>query len=154
MKLSQLHRASRPLKSRKRVGRGHSAGQGKTAGRGQKGQKARGSVKPGFEGGQNPLFMRTPKLRGTSNKSHNIGMFRAAYSILNVSQLDRLEAGFEVSLESMKALGWVKQPGRKGLKILGQGQLSKPLTVRAHAVSASAQAKIEAAGGSVEVIGS
>jgi len=101
MKLNQLQRASRPLKSRKRVGRGHSAGQGKTAGRGQKGQKARTSVKPGFEGGQNPLFMRTPKLRGTSNKAHNIGMFRSEYSVLNVAQLDRLEAGFEVSLESM-----------------------------------------------------
>jgi large subunit ribosomal protein L15 len=153
MKLSQLHRASRALKTRKRVGRGHSAGQGKTAGRGQKGQKARYSIKPGFEGGQNPLFMRTPKLRGTSNKAHNIGIFRAEYSILNVSQLDRLDVGSEVTLETMRTLGWVKQPGKKGLKILGQGELGKALTVRANAVSASARVKIEAAGGSVEVIG-
>jgi large subunit ribosomal protein L15 len=153
MKLSELRRASRPLKSRKRVGRGHAAGQGKTAGRGMKGQKARYQIKAGFEGGQNPLFMRTPKLRGTSNKSHNIGIFRAEYSVLNVSQLDRLDAGTEVSLESMKARGWVKQAGKKGLKILGQGELTKSLAVRANAVSASAREKIEQAGGSVEVIG-
>lgn len=153
MKLSEVRRASRPLKSRNRVGRGHSAGQGKTAGRGQKGQKARYQIKAGFEGGQNPLFMRTPKLRGTSNKSHNIGIFRAEYSVLNVGQLERLEAGAEVSLDTMRARGWVKQPGKKGLKVLGQGELTKALTVRANAVSAGAREKIERAGGAVEVIG-
>ena len=152
MKLSQVRRASSPLKERKRVGRGHSAGQGKTAGRGTKGQKARNQTKPGFEGGQNPLFMRVPKLRGTSNKSHNIGIFRKDYSILNVAQLEHLEAGSEVSLETMKARGWVKQAGKKGLKILGQGELTKALTVKASAVSASARQKIEQAGDTVEVI--
>jgi large subunit ribosomal protein L15 len=153
MRLNQVYRASRPLRSRKRVGRGHSAGQGKTAGRGQKGQKARYQIRPGFEGGQNPLFMRTPKLRGTSNKSHNIGLFRAEYSILNVEQLERLDAGTEVTLEAMRARGWVKKVGKKGLKVLGQGALTKALTVRAQAVSESARQKIEQAGGTVEVIG-
>ena len=153
MRLNQLHRASSPLKSRKRVGRGQGSGTGKTAGRGQKGQKARYSIKAGFEGGQNPLFMRVPKLRGTSNKSHNIGIFRAEYSILNVAQLERLEAGTEVTLEAMKACGWVKKVGKKGLKILGQGELTKALKVKAAAVSESAREKIEKAGGSVEVIG-
>jgi large subunit ribosomal protein L15 len=109
-------------------------------------------VKPGFEGGQNPLFMRVPKLRGTSNKSHNIGIFRADHSILNVAQLDRLEAGTVVTPELVKSLGWVKKMGKKGLKILAQGELSKALTVRAQAVSEGARQKIEAAGGTVEVI--
>lgn len=152
MKLNQVRRASRPLKERNRVGRGHSAGQGKTAGRGMKGQKSRYQIKPGFEGGQNPLFMRVPKLRGTSNKSHNIGIFRKEYSILNVAQLELLDAGSEVSLATMRERGWVKKVGKKGLKILGQGELTKALTVKAAAVSESARQKIEAAGGTVEVI--
>lgn len=152
MRLNNVTRQSGPLRKSVRVGRGHSAGKGKTAGRGTKGQKARGSVKPGFEGGQNPLFMRVPKLRGTSNKSHNIGIFRADHSILNVAQLDRLEAGTVVTPELVKSLGWVKKMGKKGLKILAQGELSKALTVRAQAVSEGARQKIEAAGGTVEVI--
>lgn len=152
MRLNNVTRQSGPLRKPDRVGRGHSGVRGKTAGRGTKGQKARGSVKPGFEGGQNPLFMRVPKLRGTSNKSHNIGIFRADHSILNVSQLDRLEAGTVLTPELAKSLGWVKRMGKKGLKILAQGDLSKALTVRAHAVSEGARQKIEAAGGTVEVI--
>ena len=152
MKLSQVHRSSKPLKRGKRVGRGHAAGQGKTAGRGQKGQKARYQVRPGFEGGQNPLYMRVPKLRGQSNKSHNIGMFRAEHSILNVGQLERLEAGTEVTAELVTSLGWVKKMGKKGLKILGDGELTKALTVKAQAISASAKEKIEQAGGTAEVI--
>ena len=150
MKLGQLSRASGKLRKSKRVGRGI----GKTSGKGHKGQNSRsgGGVRPGFEGGQNPLYMRLPKLRGTSNKSHNIGIFRADHSVLNVSQLDRLEAGTVVTPELMMQMGWVKKMGKKGLKVLGQGELSKALTVHAHAVSESAKAKIEAAGGSVEVI--
>lgn len=152
MKLGQLSRASGKLRKTKRVGRGHGSGWGKNAGRGIKGQKARGSVRPGFEGGQNPLYMRVPKLRGTSNKAHNIGLFRADHSILNLSQLERLEAGTVVTPELVQQLGWVKKMGTKGLKILGQGDLTRALTVHCHAVSESARAKIEAAGGSVEVI--
>lgn len=153
MKLSDVRRASGQLKSRKRVGRGHSAGQGKTAGRGQKGQNSRTNVRPGFEGGQNPLYMRLPKLRGTSNKSHNIGIFRKEHSVLNVAQLDRLEAGTVVTPELVVLVGWVKKMGKKGLKILGDGELTKALTVKAHAVSETAREKIEKAGGTVEVIG-
>lgn len=152
MKLSQLSRASGKLKKIKRIGRGMASGQGMYAGRGIKGQHARGSVRPGFEGGQNPLYMRTPKLRGTSNKAHNIGIFRKEHAILNLSQLDRLEAGTVVTPELVQELGWVKKMGKKGLKILATGDLTKALTIRAHAVSESAKAKIEAAGGSVEVI--
>jgi large subunit ribosomal protein L15 len=152
MRLGNVSRQSSPLKKLKRVGRGHSAGQGKTAGRGMKGQKARGSVKAGYEGGQNPLFMRIPKLRGTSNKAHNIGIFRADHAILNVGQLDRLEAGTVVTPELVQSLGWVKKMGKKGLKILAEGDLNKALTVQAQAVSEGARRKIEAAGGTVEVI--
>ncbi|MBU0611070.1 MAG: 50S ribosomal protein L15 [Armatimonadetes bacterium] len=153
MNLGELSRASGKLKKSKRIGRGHGSGNGLYAGRGVKGQNSRGhGVRPGFEGGQNPLYMRLPKLRGTSNKSHNIGIFRADHSALNVSQLERLEAGTVVTPELVQQLGWVKKMGKKGLKILGQGELTKALTVHCHAVSESAKAKIEAAGGSVEVI--
>jgi len=152
MNLGQLSRASGKLKKRKRVGRGHGSGQGLYAGRGIKGQKARENVPPDFEGGQTPLYRRLPKLRGTSNKSHNIGIFRASYSILNVGQLERLEPHTVVTPELVQELGWIKKMEKKGLKILGEGELTKPLTVRAHAVSAQAKAKIEAAGGTVEVI--
>ena len=151
MELSKLIR-SKGRKRPRRVGRGHAAGQGKTCGRGQKGQKARGSVSRGFEGGQTPLYKRLPKLRGQSNKAHNIGMFRAEHSILNVSQLERFEAGSEVTPDSVLTEGLVSKMGKKGLKILGEGDLSKALAVKAHAFSASAIEKIEKAGGSVEVI--
>lgn len=152
MKLGQLSRASGKLRKSKRVGRGHGSGNGMYAGRGIKGQKARGSVRPGFEGGQNPLYMRVPKLRGQSNKAHNIGIFRAHHSVLNLEQLDRLEAGTVVTPELVQQLGWVKKMGKKGLKVLGNGELTKALTIHCHAVSSSAKEKIEAAGGSVEVI--
>jgi len=153
MRLGQLSRASGKNKKAKRIGRGHGSGNGLYAGRGIKGQNSRGhGTRPGFEGGQNPLYMRIPKLRGTSNKAHNIGIFRAEHSVLNLGQLDRLEAGTVVTPELVKQLGWVKKMGKKGLKVLGQGELTKALTVHCHAVSESAKAKIEAAGGSVEVI--
>jgi large subunit ribosomal protein L15 len=153
MRLGELSRASGKNKKAKRIGRGHGSGNGLYAGRGVKGQNSRGhGTRPGFEGGQNPLYMRLPKLRGTSNKAHNIGIFRADHSALNVCQLDRLAADTIVTPELVQQLGWVKKMGKKGLKILGQGELTKALTVRANAVSASAQEKIEKAGGSVEVI--
>ena len=152
MKLSDL----KPNKSRsaspKRVGRGHSAGQGKTCGRGQKGQKARTSIKPGFEGGQTPLFQRIPSLRGTSNKSHNIGMFRKESAVVNVETLNRFEAGTVVDVELLVATRVVRDV-KDGVKILGQGHLDRALTVKAHAFSASARAAIEQAGGTAEVIG-
>lgn len=152
MKLSDLRRSSGKLKKAKRVGRGMASGNGMYAGRGIKGQHSRENVRPGFEGGQNPLYMRVPKLRGTSNKAHNIGIFRAEHSILNLDQLDRLAEGTIVTPELVQQLGWVKKLGKKGLKILGQGELTKPLTIRANAVSSTAKEKIEAAGGTVEVI--
>jgi large subunit ribosomal protein L15 len=140
-------------KERKRVGRGPGTGNGKLAGRGMKGQNSRagGGVRPGFEGGQNPLYMRIPKLRGTSNKSHNTGMFRHDFAVLNVEGLQRFEDGTEVSPETLKELGIIKDL-KSGVKILGQGDLTRKLTVKAHAFSASARTKIEDAGGSAEVI--
>jgi large subunit ribosomal protein L15 len=151
MDLSRLTSNPKNLKSRKRVGRGHSAGQGKTAGRGMKGQKARTNVRPGFEGGQNPLFMRLPMARGLSNKSHNIGIFRKHIAIINVGQLERFEADTEVTPELLVASRMVKKLG-DGLKVLGEGTLTRALKVQAHAFSESARAKIEAAGGVAEVI--
>jgi large subunit ribosomal protein L15 len=151
MDLSDLQPHPNNRKGRKRIGRGHSAGQGKTSGRGMKGQHARNTVRPGFQGGQNPLFMRLPMRRGLSNKSHNIGIFRKYVAIINLSQLDRFEAGTEVTPELLSEVGLVKKLG-DGLKVLGQGDLNKVLHVKAHAFSASAVAKIEAAGGTAEVI--
>jgi large subunit ribosomal protein L15 len=140
-------------KERKRIGRGPGTGNGKLAGRGMKGQNSRagGGVRPGFEGGQNPLYMRIPKLRGTSNKSHNIGMFRHDFAVLNVGDLDRFESGAEITPDMLKESRIVKDL-RSGLKILGEGELSKKLTVKASAFSASAREKIEKAGGIAEVI--
>lgn len=138
-------------KGRKRVGRGHGSGSGKTAGRGMKGQHARNTVAVGFEGGQNPLFMRLPHRRGISNKSHNIGIFRKTFATVNVSRLCQFEAGTEVTPELLMATGVVKKLG-DGLKILGNGELDRALNVKAHAFSASALDKIEKAGGTAEVI--
>jgi|LSQX01.2.fsa_nt_gb large subunit ribosomal protein L15 len=137
---------------RKRVGRGHGSGRGKTSGRGQKGQKARYPIPPGLEGGQTPLYKLLPKLRGQSNKAHNIGIFRKRYSTINLDDLQRVEVGTEVTPELVVQIGLLKKLEAKGLKILGNGSLDHAVTVRAHAFSESARAKIEAAGGSVEVI--
>lgn len=139
-------------RSKKRVGRGHGSGLGKTSGRGQKGQKARYSIARGFEGGQTPLYKRLPKLRGQSNKAHNIGIFRKRYSTVNVADLACFEAGTEVTPELVIESGLVKKLEAKGLKVLGDGSLEVALTVRAHAFSGSAEDKIKAAGGSAEVI--
>lgn len=144
MKLDDLRPAQGTRRARKRVGRGPGSGNGKTSGRGHKGQGARsgGGVRPGFEGGQMPLTRRVPK-RGFRNP------FRTRYVPVNLDGLDLFDAGQEVSPESLREKGLA----RRGLvKILGRGELSKPLTVKAHGFSRSAKQKIEAAGGRVEVL--
>ena len=128
-----------------RVGRGHGSGNGKTAGKGHKGQKARsGSPRPGFEGGQMPLYIRIPK-RGFTCINHK------DIVAINVSVLDRFEDGAEVTVDTLVECGIVKNP-RDGVKILGNGELTKKLTVKANAFSKSAVEKIEALGGKAEVI--
>lgn len=137
-------------KTRKRVGRGESSGQGKTCGKGHKGQKARSgvSIAPGFEGGQMPLYRRIPKL-GFTSPGQITGSNQ--YKTLNVSDLERFEDGATVSIEEFEKLGFVKRTGA-GVKILGNGELKKKLTIQAHAASKSAKEKIEAAGGSLEIV--
>ena len=152
MDLSDLQPNPKSRKSRKRIGRGIAAGQGKTAGRGEKGQKHRYSVPPGFEGGQTPLYRRLPTLRGISNAAHNIGIFRKEFAIVNVGSLgEKFEADAEVTPETLLESGLISKV-LDGVKILGDGEIDRPLKVRAHAFSASAREKIEAANGSVEVI--
>lgn len=139
-------------KKRKRVGRGMASGHGKTSGRGMKGQKARGSVRLGFEGGQTPLYRRLRKRRGVSQAARNIGIFRRTYAQVNVGRLEeRFDAGTVVTPELLRERRIVRKLG-DGVRILGDGQLTKALTVRAHHFSAAARAKIEAAGGTAEVI--
>jgi len=128
-----------------RRGRGHGSGNGKTAGKGHKGQKARsGATRPGFEGGQMPLYRRIPKRGFTNRNSKDIVG-------INVSVLERFEDGTEVTVTSLVESGVVSNP-RDGVKILGKGEISKKLTVKVNAFSENAKAKIEAAGGTVEVI--
>ncbi|MBO4864118.1 MAG: 50S ribosomal protein L15 [Eubacterium sp.] len=128
-----------------RRGRGHGSGNGKTAGKGHKGQKARsGAPRPGFEGGQMPLFRRIPKRGFTCRNTKDI-------VAINVSDLNRFEDGAEVTAEALKEMGIVKN-SRDGIKVLGNGELSKKLTVKVCAASKTAIEKIEAAGGKVEVI--
>ena len=128
-----------------RRGRGHGSGNGKTAGKGHKGQKARsGATRPGFEGGQMPLYRRLPK-RGFKNRNTK------DIVAINVSVLNRFEDGAEVTVESLLASGAISRAG-DGVKILGNGEITKKLTVKVTAVSEGAKAKIEAAGGTVEVI--
>ena len=146
MKLHELSPAPGSVREVKRIGRGHGSGQGKTAGKGHKGQKARAGrgIRPGFEGGQMPLQRRVPK-RGFNN------IFATEYAILNVAALNAFEDGAVVDLEAVKKAGLVKK-GCDGLKVLGNGALQKKLTVKAAAFSEAAKAKIEAAGGKAEVI--
>ena len=128
-----------------RRGRGHGSGNGKTAGKGHKGQKARsGAPRPGFEGGQMPLYRRLPK-RGFKNRNSK------EIIAINVDVLNRFEDGAEVTVESLLATSAISKAG-DGVKILGNGELTKKLTVKVNAVSETAKAKIEAAGGTVEVI--
>lgn len=144
MKLHELKPAEGSRQVRNRVGRGTSSGNGKTAGRGQKGQKARGKVRLGFEGGQMPLFRRMPK-RGFNNIN------RKEYAIVNLETLNKFEDGAEVTPALMVEAGIVKNE-KDGVKVLGNGELNKKLTVKANKFSASAKAAIEAAGGQAEVM--
>mgnify|MGYP001042368871 FL=1 len=148
MKLNELSPAQGSKKTRKRVGRGESSGLGKTAGKGMNGQKSRAgaSIPAGFEGGQMPLIKRVPK-RGFSNY-----LFKKEYAVLNVMDLDALfEEGTEITPELLLEEGIIKKV-LDGVKILGDGDITKKLVVKAHKISESAKNKIEAAGGKVEVI--
>jgi large subunit ribosomal protein L15 len=140
---------------RKRVGRGLGSGKGRYAGRGIKGQKSRAGshkMRPGFEGGQMPIYMRIGKLRGnTSQDAMPIGPFRTYTVPVNLRDLDRFEAGDEVTPESLVEKRLIKNT-KTDVKVLGQGEISKKLTVRVHAISATAREKIEAAGGTVELL--
>ena len=146
MKLHELKPAEGSRKERKRVGRGIGSGQGKTAGKGHKGQNARsgGGVRLGFEGGQTPLFRRLPK-RGFTNIN------RKEYAIVNLDALNRFEEGTEVTPELLIETGVVSNE-KAGIKILAKGNVEKKLTVKAHKFSSAAKEAIEAAGGKTEVI--
>jgi len=145
MKLTDLAPAPGSKKKKKRVGRGPGSGHGKTSCRGHKGQKARsgGGVKPGFEGGQMPLQRRLPK-RGFRN------IFGKEYAIVNLGVLNNLEEDV-ITPELLKEKGIIKNM-KDGLKILGDGEITRPITVKAHAISAGAKEKIEKANGSVELL--
>ena len=147
MKLHELIPNEGSVKNRKRIGRGPGSGTGKTSGKGHKGQNARsgGGVRPGFEGGQIPLFRRLPK-RGFSNAN-----FKKEYAIINLNDLNRFNDGDVVTPELLKEKGIVKKQ-LCGIKVLGNGNLEKKLTVRANRFSSSAITKIESAGGTAEVI--
>lgn len=144
--LHSLSRSRGANKNRKRVGRGPGSGNGVKAGRGDKGQKSRSgySLRPGFEGGQMPLYRRLPK-RGFFNK------FSKHYVVMNVRDLEKYEDGTEVSPEFLLESGYVKSM-KDGLRILGEGELTRKVSVKAHHVTESARKKIEDAGGSVEVV--
>lgn len=146
MKLQELSPAPGSVRDVKRIGRGAGSGNGKTAGKGHKGQKARAGhgMRPGFEGGQMPLQRRVPK-RGFKN------IFATKYAIVNLSALNRFEDGATVDAEALCAAGVIKS-ACDGVKVLGNGAISKKLTVKAAAYSESAKSKIEAAGGKAEVI--
>jgi large subunit ribosomal protein L15 len=146
---------AQPRQDRKRVGRGLGSGKGRYSGRGIKGQKSRSGshkMRAGFEGGQMPIYMRVGKLRGnTSKDAMPLGPFRTHTVPVNVRDLDRFDAGAEVTPESLVQIGLIKNT-KTDVKLLGTGEVSKKLTVRVHAISASAREKIEAAGGKVELL--
>ena len=146
MNLSELKPAAGSTHSANfRVGRGHGSGNGKTAGKGHKGQKARsGAPRPGFEGGQMPLYRRLPKRGFTNRNTKDIVR-------INITELNRFEDGAVVTIETLVENGVIKNP-KDGVKILGNGELTKKLTVKANAFSASAAEKIQALGGTTEVI--
>lgn len=155
LSLGSLSPVPGSTKARKRVGRGQGSGTGKTSGRGQKGQGSRsgGGVRPGFEGGQMPLHMRLGKLRGPNNKtSMPIGPFRTKWRVVSVGELDTLfGAGAEVTPEALMAVGKIPNL-RDRVKVLGDGEVTKKLTVRLHGASKTAVAKLEAAGGSASSV--
>ena len=145
MKLHELSPVAGSVKESKRKGRGHGSGNGKTAGKGHKGQKARsGAPRPGFEGGQMPLYRRIPKRGFTNINSKEI-------VAINVDKLEKFADGDVVTVEALLETGIISNP-KDGVKILGNGELTKKLTVQANAFSASAKEKIEALGGKAEVI--
>ena len=146
MKLHELKAVPGATSAPKRKGRGTATGQGKTAGRGMNGQRSRsgGRVRPGFEGGQMPLYRRIPK-RGFTN------IWGTEYTVVNVGELNKFEDGATVDLEAIKAAGLAKQV-KDGIKILGNGTIEKKLTVKGNKFSKTAVEKIESAGGKAEVI--
>jgi large subunit ribosomal protein L15 len=145
MKLVDLRPDEGATRRTKRVGRGTGSGHGKTSCRGHNGDKARGSTKPGFEGGQTPLHRRLPMKKGFRNP------FRKIYAIVNLSELDKFEAGTVITPELLLEKRITREV-EDGLKVLGDGELTKALTVKAHRFSKSAAEKIQAAGGTTEVL--
>jgi large subunit ribosomal protein L15 len=154
LNLSNLSPAQ-PRKDRKRVGRGLGSGKGRYSGRGIKGQKSRSgshAMRAGFEGGQMPLAMRLPKLRGnTSKDAMPVGPFRTYTQPVNIRDLERFEEGAEVTPETLKAKGLIRSI-RKDVKLLGEGEISVKLSVTVHGASATAKKKIEAAGGTLTLL--
>jgi large subunit ribosomal protein L15 len=154
LNLSNL-KPAQARRARKRIGRGLGSGKGRYSGRGIKGQKSRSGshkMRPGFEGGQNPIYMRLGKLRGGSKDALPVGPFRTRTVPINVASLEeRFDAGSEVTPESLVEKGVLKNT-KIDVKILGNGELTKKLSVTAHAVSATAREKIEAAGGSITLL--
>ena len=148
MRQDNLSPAPGSRKNRRRVGRGDGSGKGTYSGRGSKGQKSRAGykIRPGFEGGQLPIIKRLPRKRGFTN------IFRTEYSVVNISQLSIFDSGSEVTPEILVATGLVKSR-RYPIKILAEGDIKQPLSVKANKFSAAARAKIEAAGGQVEEVG-
>lgn len=152
MNLTDLKPNEGATHRRKRIGRGPGSGKGKTSGGGHKGDKARGHTKVGFEGGQTPTHRRLPQMRGTPG--HNVGMSRSnktEYAIVNLSLLERFDAGTTVTPELMREQGIINASDLN-IKILGSGDLTKKLTVHAHHFSKSAMEKIAALGGATEVL--
>jgi large subunit ribosomal protein L15 len=154
LSLSNLQPAQE-RKDRKRVGRGPGSGKGRYSGRGIKGQKSRSGshkMRAGFEGGQMPIYMRIGKLRGSTSKdAMPVGPFRTFTHPINLRDLDRFDAGDVVTPESLVEKGLIKNT-KTDIKLLGNGDVSKKLTIRVHAISASAREKIEAAGGTIELL--
>ena len=146
MRLHELKPPAGARKPRRRVGRGEGSGLGKTSGKGHKGQRSRsgGGVRPGFEGGQMPLQRRLPK-RGFKNP------FRKQFAVVNLRDLARFESGSVIDPEGLVAAGLVRKTAAR-VKLLGEGGLDKPLTIKVHGASAKARQAVESAGGSVEVI--
>jgi large subunit ribosomal protein L15 len=144
VKIHDLQPAPGSRREKRRVGRGIAGKGGKTAGRGTKGQGARNNMSPRFEGGQTPIHRRTPKAKGFGNP------FRIEYHVVNLSTLEGFDAGTEVTPDTLRSSGLVAKRGL--VKVLARGELTKPLTVRAHGFSAAAVRAIEAAGGTVEVL--
>lgn len=144
LKLHNLSPAPGSKKKKIRVGRGEGGRRGKTAGRGTKGLKARNTLRPGFEGGQTPLAMRLPKLRGFTNPNKEV------FAVVNLAAFEGFAEGEEITPEALREKGLIRHKGR--VKVLAEGELDRAVTVKAHAFSGAAREKIEKAGGTVEVL--